>query len=80
MDDGKHYTSLENSQWGSTIVKYAYKTGEAVDTLATSVSVFGDSEQSFDGYEFSSNERAILISTRDRRHLSAFVFSQFPCS
>ncbi len=63
MDDGKHYTSLENSKWGSTIVKYAYKTGEAVDTLATSVSVFGDSEQSFDGYEFSSNERAILIST-----------------
>ena len=38
MDDGKHYTSLENSKWGSTIVKYAYKTGGAVDTLATSVS------------------------------------------
>lgn len=63
MDDGKHYTSLESSKKGSTIVKYAYKTGKAVDTLATSVSVFGNSDQSFDNYEFSSNEHAILIST-----------------
>jgi dipeptidyl-peptidase-4 len=63
MDDGKHYTSLENSQRGSTIVKYAYKTGKAVDTLATSESVFGDPNQYFDNYEFSSKEQSILIST-----------------
>jgi dipeptidyl-peptidase 4 len=63
MNDGNHYTSQESSKWGTTIVKYAYKTGEAVDTLATSMSIFGDAEQFFDGYEFSSDERALLITT-----------------
>ena len=41
MNDGKHYTSLERTDAGSAIFKYAYKTGEAVDTIATSVRAFG---------------------------------------
>jgi hypothetical protein len=40
MNDGKHYTSLEQSDLGSSIVKYAYASGAAVDTMATSLSVF----------------------------------------
>ena len=63
MNDGKHYTSLERTNDGSAIVKYAYKTGEAVDTLATSVRAFGSADQGFSGYSFSADERHILLTT-----------------
>lgn len=63
MNDGKHYTSLERTNDGSAIVKYAYKTGEAVDTLATSVRAFGSADQGFSGYSFSGDERHILLTT-----------------
>ncbi|MFZ8835481.1 MAG: S9 family peptidase [Flavobacteriales bacterium] len=63
MADGKHYTSLERGANGSAIVKYEYRTGEPVDTLATSLSVFGNADQSFRGYDFSADESRIMIST-----------------
>ena len=63
MNDGKHYTSLERSESGSSIVKYAYRTGEAVDTIATSLQVFQDARKGFDGYEFSADESNLLITT-----------------
>ena len=63
MNDGKHYTSLERTDDGSAIVKYAYKTGQAVDTLATSVRAFGSADQGFSGYSFSADERHILLTT-----------------
>ena len=63
MNDGKHYTSLERGESGSAIIKYAYESGQAVDTLATSLSVFGDATQSFSGYSFSADERHILLTT-----------------
>ena len=63
MNDGKHYTSLERSESGSSIVKYAYRTGEAVDTIATSLQVFQDAGKGFNGYEFSADESNLLITT-----------------
>lgn len=63
MNDGKHYTSLERGESGSAIVMYAYESGQAVDTLASSLSVFGDATQSFSGYSFSADERHILLTT-----------------
>lgn len=64
MQDGKHYTSSERTEGsGTAIVKYAYATGEAVDTLATSVSVFGDAGVSMEGYAFSPAEDKLLIWT-----------------
>ena len=61
MNDGDHYTSLERDTNGSSIVKYEYRTGIAVDTLATSMSVFGNAAQGFSGYSFSADERHILV-------------------
>lgn len=63
MNDGKHYTSLERTEQGSAIVRYAYKTGLAVDTIASSISVFEDAGKMFNGYEFSADEQHLLITT-----------------
>ena len=63
MNDGKHYTSLERTDAGSAIVKYAYRTGEAVDTIATSIRAFGTADQGFSGYSFSADERNVLLTT-----------------
>ena len=63
MNDGKHYTSLERNESGSSIVKYSYKTGLATDTLATSKSVFEDASKGFDGYEFSADESMLMLTT-----------------
>jgi dipeptidyl-peptidase-4 len=60
MKDGEHYTTLEE---GRHIVKYAYQTGKAVDTLLSlrwsgqySISRIAD-------YDLSNDERQVLIST-----------------
>jgi len=63
MNDGSHYTSLERGESGSAVVKYAYATGEAVDTLATSMSAFEDAAMTFSGYAFSADERHMLLTT-----------------
>lgn len=63
MNDGNHYTSLERTDAGSAIVKYSYKTGLAVDTVATSVRAFGGAETSFSGYSFSADEQHVLLTT-----------------
>ncbi len=58
MQDGIHYTVLEDR---SAIVKYSYKSGQAIDTLLNpdnyqDLSTIGR-------YEFSENENKILIAT-----------------
>lgn len=64
MNDGMHYTSLEASDaFGTRIVKYSYATGEEVGTIASSRDIFGDTRKSIDGYEFSSDEKQLLIQT-----------------
>ena len=63
MADGVHYTSLERSDDGNAVVKYAYATGEAVDTLAKSSVIYGDGETRIAGYQFSADEKKILVSS-----------------
>ena len=63
MADGIHYTSLERSEDGNAVVKYAYATGQAVDTLAKSSVVYGDGETRIAGYQFSADEKKILVSS-----------------
>ena len=60
MNDGEHYTTLEN---GMHVVRYAYQTGKVVDTLFSlpwnkkyKISRIAD-------YELSSDERKVLVST-----------------
>ena len=60
MKDGEHYTTLEDSRH---IVKYAYRTGKAVDTL---LSLQWNTQRSISriaAYELSADERQILVST-----------------
>ena len=64
MADGKHYTTQEyDANEGSCIVKWSYKTGNVVDTLLTSNMAFGDARETFGGYEFSSDERFVVLTT-----------------
>lgn len=61
MDDGEHYTTLHQ---GQAIVKYSYKTGEAVDTLANVSNLKSVDLKSIQGYEFNADESKLLIFTK----------------
>ncbi|MBL7943323.1 MAG: DPP IV N-terminal domain-containing protein, partial [Flavobacteriales bacterium] len=64
MNDGMHYSSLEPSDaFGSRIVKFSYTTGEEVGTIASSKDIFNDVAKGIDGYEFSADEKQLLIQT-----------------
>ena len=60
MNDGEHYTVLEDR--GTKIVKYSYKTGQAVATLVDLKELETD-VKSIAGYEFNHDESRILICT-----------------
>lgn len=60
MNDGEHYTTLENN---SKIVKYSYKTGEQVDVVFDITKIADAPIQSFSDYTFSNDEKEILLTT-----------------
>ncbi len=67
MNDGLHYTSVEESDaFGSKIVRYSYITGKEVDIIATSKEIFGEEMKSIEGYEFSADEKQLLIQTKTK--------------
>ncbi|HKI89178.1 MAG TPA: S9 family peptidase, partial [Draconibacterium sp.] len=60
MNDGEHYTVLENN---SKIVKYSYKTGEQAGVVFD-IAKYADAPiQSFADYTFSNDEKEILLTT-----------------
>ncbi|NBG65940.1 S9 family peptidase [Acidiluteibacter ferrifornacis] len=64
MKDGLHYTTLERSKQGTFIVKYAYNTGKAVDTIIKPGVLKYDNEViSINDYSFSADEKKMLIAT-----------------
>ncbi len=60
MNDGEHYTTLENN---SKIVKYSYKTGEQVSVVFDVTKVKNAPIHSFNDYTFSDDETEILLTT-----------------
>lgn len=79
MNDGQHYSAQEESDVnGSIIVKYSYATGQKVAEIASSKSVFGNTDKRFDGYYFSADEKILLIQTETesiyRHSFSAYYF------
>ncbi len=60
MNDGEHYTTLENS---TRIVKNSYKTGETVEVLFDITKIDRAPVASFQDYEFSEDETKILLQT-----------------
>lgn len=59
MNDGEHYTTLERNAKGQHVVKHAYKTGQAVDTVFSTQN--RDLNYNLAGYAFSPDERLILL-------------------
>lgn len=74
MNDGLHYTTLERSKKGTFIVKYAYSSGNAVDTLIKPGALQHDGKAiSINEYSFSADEKKMLIATNQEsiyRHSS----------
>ncbi len=60
MNDGEHYTMLENN---SRIVKYNYKTGKEVAVVFDITKIRDAAEKSFTNYEFNGDETKILLTT-----------------
>ncbi len=64
--DGQHY--YQTDQLKSAVIKYAYATGEAVDTLFSTGSARGASFGTFEGFLVSPDETRVLL-YRDREQL-----------
>ena len=78
MADGKHYTTQErDAELGACIVKWSYKTGQPVDTLLTSVAAFEDASLGFSSYEFSSDERFVVLTTESEGLYRHSFFANF---
>lgn len=62
MADGEHYTQMNRE--GTQIIKYSFKTGEPVATIFDINTAREVDFKTFDGYQFSPDERHILIRTK----------------
>lgn len=62
MNDGEHYVMIGDG--GTCLVRYAFKTGEAVDTLFSVNNTRGCDFKRFDDYIMSPAEDRILIQTK----------------
>ncbi len=64
MNDGLHYTVLESSEKGQSIVKYEYASGKRVSILFNSWDyTLGGKPLEFEEYTFSADESKILLTT-----------------
>ena len=64
MSNGSSYTALDrNSDEGSTIEQYSYKSGKYIKTIASSLSAFDEPRKTISEYTFSNDERYILLTT-----------------
>ncbi|MDP4686042.1 MAG: DPP IV N-terminal domain-containing protein, partial [Salibacteraceae bacterium] len=64
MNDGAHYTVLESDRGGQSIVKYAYSTGEKVESIlaeSTLKDISKNSDINIGNYQFSADESKVLI-------------------
>ncbi|NND95169.1 MAG: S9 family peptidase [Flavobacteriales bacterium] len=64
MEDGMHYTRLEQSDSGNAIVQYSYESGDKVKEIINSNTLGGTR---IDDYQFSSDEEQLLIATGQER-------------
>lgn len=74
MNDGEHYTTLENNK---QIVKYSFKTGKEVDIIFDISKIKDTPVNSFSDYQLSSDETKILLTTNKQpiyRHSFTAVY------
>ena len=69
MNDGAHYSTIISSGEEKMIVKYSYKTGNAVDTIFNSnkLKINGNAIPKIESYIFSADESQLLFSTQEER-------------
>ncbi len=69
MNDGAHYTTLVSSGEEKLIVKYNYKTGNAVDTIFNSakLKINGNTMPKVESYKFNADESQLLFSTQEEK-------------
>lgn len=65
MKDGEHYTAMSDDK--SKIIKYSYRTGQPVETIFDAKDARECPFEKFEGYEFSDDEKRILIYTDSER-------------
>jgi dipeptidyl-peptidase-4 len=66
MNDGQHYTALDETDAGLMIAQYAYRTGEKVSTLVQAsdlVPAGAKDPVEMEGYSFSGDEKKLMIET-----------------
>ena len=65
MNDGEHFTAMDNGEMGPEINKYSYKTYEKVSTILTFMDLKDEDGKPIpiDAYEFSADEQKVLIAT-----------------
>ena len=64
MEKGTSYTTQGNdSELGSVVEEYSYKSGKKKNTIVSSKSAFDDATKRFSSYTFSEDERFVLITT-----------------
>ena len=62
MADGEHFARISDDR--TMILKGSFKNGAIVDTLFNAATARGFNEKRIDGYEFSPNEKLILLQTK----------------
>jgi len=77
--DGNHYTSVVQNDKGEFIVKYSYETGNATDTLLSSVDIMQATGKALaiQTYDLGPGEGIILIGTKGERiyrHSTAYNY------
>ena len=67
MNDGEHFTAMDNGEMGPEINKYSYKTYEKVSTILTFMDLKDEDGKPIpiDAYEFSADEQKVLIAYRN---------------
>ncbi|MBR3615909.1 MAG: S9 family peptidase [Bacteroidaceae bacterium] len=64
MADGEHFARMNGDR--TMILKGSFKNGEIVDTLFNAATARGFGERRIDGYQFSPDEKLILLQTKTR--------------
>lgn len=66
MNDGQHYTALDEDENGALIAQYSYRTGNRVAILATGADLIPmgmNTPIEMEGYNFSGDEQKLMIET-----------------
>jgi dipeptidyl-peptidase-4 len=78
LRDGMHYSSLEPSDaFGTRIVKYSYETGKEAGVITTSLDIFKNASKQIEGYELTSDEKYVLVTTEIEPQYRYSFFANF---